>query len=125
MEFAGVIAIILALSFTVTKVVDLIRNVFDTGDTAPKWVWNVAAMVVALAFCIGWEKNFAADLLRLVPAFAHDTDNLGGVSGYIVSGFVLGGLSGFGHELLDFLSSAAKGRTVVHADTVEGDQVVT
>jgi hypothetical protein len=108
MEFAGVIAIIFALSLTVTKVVDLIRNIADKGDIWPKWAWNVAAFAVGVAFCLGWEKSFAQDLLRLVPAFADDTDNLAGFGGYLVSGVILGGLSGFGHEFLDYLSSSAK-----------------
>ena len=108
MEFAAVIAIVFALSLTVTKTVDLIRNLVDKGDTWPKWSWNVAALVVGIGFCLGWEKNFAQDLLRMVPAFAKDTDNLAGFGGYLLSGFILGGLSGFGHELLDYLSSGAK-----------------
>jgi hypothetical protein len=114
MEFAGVFAIIFALSLTVTKAVDFIRNVADKDDTWPKWSWNVAAFVIGLLFCLGWQKNFAADLLSLVPAFQGDSVN--DFVGYVISGFVLGGLSGFGHEFLDALSSiATKNRSVTPA----------
>jgi hypothetical protein len=107
MEFAAVLAIIVGLSLTVTKVVDTIRNVADKNGTAPKWVWNVAAFTVGVLFCVGWEKNIAGDLLRLVPAFAADADNLKGFWGYLLSGLVLGGFAGFGHELMDNLSAGA------------------
>jgi hypothetical protein len=110
MGFAAVLAIVVGLSFTVTKVVDLIRNVADKGDTFPKWVWNVVAFVVGVLLCLGWEKNFAADLMKLVPAFADDLDNLQGFTGYLLSGLVLGGFAGFGHELMDNLSSGAKAK---------------
>jgi hypothetical protein len=105
MEFAGVFAIMSALALTVTKAVDFIRNIADKDDTWPKWSWNVAAVLVGLLFCLGWQKNFAADLLALVPAF--EGDKVNDVVGYVISGFVLGGLAGFGHEFLDALSSIA------------------
>lgn len=107
-DFAVVLGVIGGLSLTVTKVVDLVRNVADKGGTAPKWVWNVVAFVVGTGLCLGWQKDFAADLMRLVPALAGDTDRLSGFGGYLLSGVLLGGLSGFGHELLDALSSSAK-----------------
>lgn len=103
--FAIVFAVILGLSLTVTKVVDLLRNAFDKGDTWPKWVWNVVAFVVGVALCVGWQHSFVNDLFSQVPALANV--NLTGTLGYLLSGLILGGLSGFGHELMDALSSVA------------------
>jgi hypothetical protein len=117
-EFAVVLAVIGGLSLTVTKVVDLIRNLVDQNDSAPKWVWNVAAFGVGVAFCLGWEKNLTADLMRLVPALARDTDGLGGVLGQVVSGFMLGGFAGFGHELLDRLSPTPVEIEATGVDTI-------
>lgn len=104
--FAAVFAVILGLSFTVTKVVDLIRNLpWFKGKAVGSWVWNATAFLVGIALCVGWQHSFANDLLHQVPALS--TVNLTGNMGYALSGLILGGLSGFGHELLDALSSVA------------------
>ena len=103
--FAVVLAVIVGLSLTVTKVVDFLRNVLDKSDTYPKYVWNIAAFVVAMALCVGWQHSFVSDLFSQVPALSDV--NLTGNMGYVLSGLILGGLSGFGHELLDALSGVA------------------
>ena len=104
MDFAAVFLTISGLTLIVTKVVDTVRNAVDPDARFPKVTWNVLAFVVGIAFCIGWEKNLTADLFRMVPALARDADGLGGLSGQVVSGLMLGGFAGFGHELLDRLS---------------------
>jgi hypothetical protein len=102
-----VVAVVGALSLTVTKVVDFIRNLVDKGDTKPKWFWNVAALVVGLAFALGWQLDISEAVLKLVPALSENADRLAGISGQILSGVVIGMAAGFWHELLDALSSVA------------------
>lgn len=104
--FAVVFAIILGLSLTVTKVVDFVRNLpFFKGKWIGGWQWNALAFIVGVLLCLGWQHSFVNDLAHQVPALA--TVNFTGTMGYLLSGLLLGGLSGFGHELLDALSSVA------------------
>lgn len=98
---------ILALSLTVTKVVDFFRNLLDKGDTYKKWIWNVVALVVGLAFALGWQVNIAGSMAQLVPALADKASLMDGVSGQVLTGFIIGMSAGFWHELLDALSSYA------------------
>jgi hypothetical protein len=108
MEFAAVLALISGLSLVITKVVDFIRNLPWFKDKfVGSWVWNAVAFVAGIALCVGWNKNFVGDLMRVVPALAGDADSLKGFSGELLSGMLLGGLSGFAHELLDALSGVA------------------
>lgn len=107
-DFAVVLGVVGGLALTITKVVDFIRNLpWFKGKAVGSWVWNAVAFVAGVALCLGWQKNFAGDLMRLVPALAADADHLGGFSGQLLSGLLLGGLAGFGHELLDALSGIA------------------
>ena len=109
-EFGALIFALGALSLTVTKVVDFFRNVLDKNDTFPKWVWNLVALVVGLAFCLGWNINLAEAAVRLVPALEQGGvgSTLTGTAGTILTGAVVGMSAGFWHELLDALSSVAK-----------------
>jgi hypothetical protein len=107
LEFGTLTVTVVALSLTVTKVVDFFRNVFDKEDTRPKWLWNVAALVVGLAFAIGWEVNVAQAAASLVPALAEHGEQVNGVLGEVLTGFVIGMGAGFWHEALDALSSIA------------------
>jgi hypothetical protein len=106
-EAAVLVATIAALSLTCTKVVDFFRNAFDKQDEAPKWTWNVVALVVGLAFALGWSVNVATEATKLIPALADQADRLAGLSGEVLTGFVIGMGAGFFHELLDSLSSIA------------------
>lgn len=115
--------IIGGLALGVTKVVDFIRNLpFFKGRWVGGWQWNAAAFIVGFAMCMGWQKNFAGDLMRMVPALAADADKVTGTAGYVLSGLLLGGLSGFGHELLDALSGVGttlhNGSTTTHGAEV-------
>lgn len=124
-DFALVVASVAALSLTVTKVVDFIRNLVDKTDTWPKWSWNVAALVVGLAFCLGWQINIAESIVQLVPALAGSAHMVDGVSGQVLTGFVVGMGAGFWHELLDALSSIAnKNNATAFGPAVVGTTVV-
>jgi hypothetical protein len=103
--FAAVVGVIGALSLGVTKVVDFLRNVLDKADTYPKYVWNIVAFVVGIAFAVGWHQNITEQLTALVPALADV--QVDGVPGEIITGIVIGGFAGFWHELLDALSGVA------------------
>jgi hypothetical protein len=110
--FAVVLAVIVGLAATVTKVVDFTRNLpwFKNADGSPKlvgsWVWNAESFVVGFLVCVGWQHSFINDLAHQVPALS--TLNLTGTMGYILSGLMLGALAGAGHELLDALSANAR-----------------
>jgi Na+/H+ antiporter NhaD/arsenite permease-like protein len=103
---AEVVGIILGLSLTVTKAVDFIRNLpMFKGKYVGSWIWNAVAFVAGIVLCVGWQHSFINDLAHQVPALT--TVNFTGNMGYVLSGLLLGGLSGFFHELLDALSSVA------------------
>jgi hypothetical protein len=104
MDFAAYLAVILALSITVTKAVDLIRNATDPNAKAPKVFWNIAAFGVGIAFCLGWSVDVINPGLALIPALSGKTI-VGSVAAQILSGFVIGGAAGFWHEALDALSA--------------------
>lgn len=105
-EFGVLVASLMALSLTVTKVVDFFRNVLDKQNTWPKFTWNIVALVAGLAICLGWQLDLTGAILKLIPALANST--LAGVSGQILTGLVVGMSAGFWHELLDALSAYAK-----------------
>ena len=110
MGFTALLASIGALSLTVTKICDFVRNALDADGNYPKVTWNVVALVAGLGLALGWQVNVAGQALALVPALAN-SGRLAGVAGQILTGLVIGGGSGFFHELLDALSGIAKRRT--------------
>jgi hypothetical protein len=104
--FAVVLAVILGLSLTTTKVVDFVRNLPMFKDKfIGSWIWNALAFVVGVLLCVGWQHSFINDLFAQVPALS--TVHLDGTAGYLLSGLIVGGGAGFFHELLDALSSIA------------------
>lgn len=107
LEVGTLVASLAALSLTVTKVVDFFRNVLDKQDTWPKYTWNIAALLVGLAFALGWQLDLTGAAIKLVPALADQASRLTGVAGQALTGVVIGMASGFWHELLDALSSVA------------------
>jgi hypothetical protein len=109
-DFAAYLAVILALGITVTKAVDLIRNAIDPRDAVPKFVWNVAAFGVGIIFCLGWSVDIVNPGLALIPALGGKTI-VGSTAAEVLSGFVLGGVSGFWHEALDALSARGTPKT--------------
>ena len=104
--FAGFVAALSALSLGVTKAVDFIRNIVDpNANLKGSWIWNAVAFVAGVALCLGWQLNLAPMLVGLVPALADKATALGGTSGQILTGLLVGGSAGFWHELLSALSS--------------------
>lgn len=104
---AAVLSTFLVLGAVVTKSVDLIRNLVDKDDSLPKATWNFVALLVGVAYCVGWQIDAAASLLALVPALAEQSSRLTGVAGQVITGLLAGGAAGFLHELFDNLSSGA------------------
>lgn len=117
--FAVALAAIAAVSITVTKVVDLIRNVVDKDDSVSSWVWNVTAFVVGVAACWGWGIDLVAALVALVPALAEKS--IGEPWSLILSGLIAGGFAGFWHEALDALSGSAARSHAQAGDVVDID----
>jgi Na+/H+ antiporter NhaD/arsenite permease-like protein len=107
MDFAAVLAAVLALGAVVTKSVDLVRNVIDRDDSLPPATWNVAAFLIGIIYCVGWQIDLSAAILALVPALAEQSSRLTGVAGQVLTGVLAGGAAGFAHELFDNLSAGA------------------
>lgn len=90
------------LAILVTKTVDTIRNL--TPDTVPKVVWNFAAFVVGLAYCLLFGVNLAATI-----AFRPEVmEKLEGTWGEVLTGLAVGAVAGFWHEHMDKTSAQAK-----------------
>jgi hypothetical protein len=103
-----VFVLLLAYGAVVTKSTDFVRNVLDANDTYPKWVWNVAALVIAVGYAVGWQLDASAAILALVPAFAKNAEALTGFPGQVLTGLAAFGAAGFLHEAFDALSGIAK-----------------
>lgn len=86
-----------AIALVITKVVDLIRNGVDPSDSAPDWVWNVAAFTIGVMIALTSGVN----VLGNVDGLTISTQE-------VLTGIFLGGGSSAVHEILDLLSSGAK-----------------
>ena len=126
--FAGFLAwlgIVAGFAAVVTKTVDLIRNAIDEDDSLPKVTWNVTALVVGVGYCLGWQLDVTAAVLKLVPALAESSERLQGVAGQVISGLIVGGSAGFFHEVFDLISSRAKAANgVLLPSVVETDRTL-
>lgn len=101
---------IIAVAFwpiVVTKLTDLTRNVFDKGDTAPKWVWNVVSLGLGVIFALVYELDYVALIPNLPPRLVGVT----GATAEVVTGLGIGAVGSFWHELMDLFSSKAKSST--------------
>ena len=58
------------LSVGVTKIVDFIRNLFDSNRSAPSWLWNAVAFVLGIAVCLGWGVNLVGAVIASVVLVA-------------------------------------------------------
>jgi hypothetical protein len=96
----------LPLAVGVTKIVDTIRNLLDPSDKFPKVAWNLVAIVIGVAFCLGWGFDIFTPLVQAIPAFKDSS--LTGSAGEILSGICVGAMAGFWHEKLDSWSAQAK-----------------
>ena len=101
------LAVTLPLAVGVTKLVDFIRNLFDRGNNAPAWLWNVVAMAVGILICAGWGINLLGALVATVPALA-ETDLGEGFGGTILTGIMVGGMAGFWHDKMAEWAAAHK-----------------
>src|SRR5438046_10748555 len=91
---------------TVTKVVDLLRNAFDSDGKAPKWVWNLLAIGFGIVAAFSWQLN-------LLAGFQGTSVSVG--LGKLITGLAIGGAASGWHELFDSLSGLAK-QTHANAD---------
>lgn len=104
---AGVVVIFGPLSVGLTKLVDMTRNLVDKDDTAPKWAWNVLALVLGVVVAVLFEVNVMSQVLALLPRFS-DSTTLNGVVGQVVTGVGMAGMAAYHHETMDRKSSQAK-----------------
>jgi hypothetical protein len=87
-------------AMVVTKVVDLLRNMFDTTPPKrPKWLWNVLALALGVAVALVWHVNMLDNFTSTAPQ---------GVFGQLLTGLAIAGAASGWHELFDTLSGTAK-----------------
>jgi hypothetical protein len=105
--FTAFLIAALPISVGVTKIVDTVRNLFGEKQAAvPKWVWNVLALVVGVAFALGFEINLLAPIAAAIPALKDWSPDE--TAAQILTGISLGAMAGFWHEKMDQWSSSAK-----------------
>jgi hypothetical protein len=108
--FGGVLTAFLVaalpLAVTVTKVVDLIRNLIDPNDTMPKVLWNILALVIGALMAVGFEINLLAPVAAAIPALKSWAPD--DTMAEILSGLSIGAMAGFWHEKMDEWSARAK-----------------
>lgn len=123
----GIVGLMVALSYSVTKTVDLLRNAVSRLTT---WepdasIVNITALAVGIGFELGefsQAVNFAPSLVALVPRLAPYASQLNGTSGELLSGIIIGSLAGFAHDLTDALSSSAKASRAKAGTPTVGDR---
>jgi len=93
------VTIVGPVAASVTKLTDGIRNRFDKGDTAPKWVWNV----VPFALGIGAALLGDVDYSEVAPVFG----SLDEVAVQVLTGLGIGAVASGWHEVFDLWSSRA------------------
>jgi hypothetical protein len=124
-SFAAFTAFLIAalpLSVGVTKIVDTVRNLFGSKEAnVPKAVWNILALVVGVAFALGFELNLFEALAAAIPALKPDI--AAGSAGQVLTGLSIGAMAGFWHEKMDQWSSSAKesaATTEVEEEVING-----
>jgi len=98
------------LAVAVTKLVDMLRNLLDRTPESPwpKWVWNLAAFVIAGLVCVLFQLDVASALVAQVPRLSGLS--LTGTAGQLLTALGVGGFASYWHEHLDALSAKAKGK---------------
>lgn len=104
---AGVVIIFGPLSVGLTKLVDMVRNLVDSDGSAPKWAWNVLALVLGVVVAIVFEMNVMSQVLDLIPQFSDGT-SLDGALGQVITGVGMAGMAAYHHETMDRKSAEAK-----------------
>ena len=102
--FTALLAGLAALALVVTKTLDIIKSFLHVDHPA---FWQTLALVVGVAYCVGWQINVTAQALALVPALAEHSSKLSGVAGEVLTGLTAGAFAGFWHEVLDSLRASA------------------
>jgi hypothetical protein len=96
-----VVAVATVFGMVVTKTVDVLRNAFDNDDTLPKWLWNLAAFGLGIGMALVWQIN-------MLDNYSDKDSIVQGLTGRVLTGIAIGGVSSGYHELFDVLSSSAK-----------------
>jgi len=97
-----VVAVATVFGAIVTKLVDMLRNIFDTGaPNFPKWTWNVVAFGLGIGMAMVWEIN-------MLDNYSAEDARVQGFVGQALTGIAIGGVSSGYHEFFDVLSSTAK-----------------
>lgn len=99
-------ALVLAgpIAVVVTKVVDFIRNLFDTSHRAPSWVWNLVALGTGLVVAFLFGINLLHAIVAAIPALS-DRAGTQDVLGQALTGLMLGAMAGFWHDKMAQWSS--------------------
>lgn len=103
-EFTAFLIAVGPVALGITKLVDFVRN-FDNGDTWPKYLWILLAMVLGVATALLTGSNFADLITGLRPEVAA---KLTGTVGEVITGLAIGGTASYWHEHLDKNSMLAK-----------------
>jgi hypothetical protein len=104
MEAVGLIAAIGASALVIEKVVSFIRRAFDASNRVKTFWWNALALLLGVAYALGWQLNFAAAAAKLIPALA-TSGALDGVSGQVLTGLVVGAAAGFWYAAFQALEA--------------------
>lgn len=96
-----IVAVATVFGVVVTKTVDVLRNTFDPNGKLPKWLWNLSAFGLGIAMALIWEIN-------MLDNWSDKDSMVQGITGQILTGISIGGVSSGYHELFDVLSSTAK-----------------
>jgi hypothetical protein len=93
----ALVVVALPLAVLVAKAVDFVRNLVDTEDKLPHWLWNVVAFVAGIALCLGWGINLMSAVVAAVPALSHKAGTQD-VLGQVLTGMAVGAMAGFWHD---------------------------
>lgn len=94
----GALIVFLPGARGVTWIVDRIRDAVPFGDDPNfKIVWPLAALVVALIACLGWQINVVGGILTQIPRFAGSTA-LDGTAGQVLTAVGIAGASSSWHD---------------------------
>jgi hypothetical protein len=94
-----VVAAATVFAILATKLVDMLRNMFDAKAERPKWLWNAVALVLGVGMALLWK----IDLLD-----NYSSTHVQWWAGRLLTGLAIGGTASGYHELFDSLSSSAK-----------------
>lgn len=109
-EVFAVLATLGASALIVQKIVSFVRRAFDSGAKLATWFWNILALVLGVAYAVGWQINLAPALVALVPA-THGSTRLSGTSGQVLTGLAIGAAAGFWYAIFQALEATVHKNT--------------